>query len=55
MAGLFDPLTLRGVELSNRIVVSPMSQYAAVDGMANDWHFAHLSRFALGATRSAGG
>ena len=48
MAGLFDPLTLRGVELSNRIVVSPMSQYAAVDGMANDWHFAHLSRFALG-------
>ncbi len=48
MAGLFDPLTIRGTELPNRIVLSPMSQYRAVDGIANDWHFAHLSRFALG-------
>lgn len=48
MTGLFDPLTVRGVELPNRIVVSPMSQYRALDGMANDWHMAHLSRFALG-------
>ena len=45
---LFSPYTVRGVTLPNRVTVSPMSQYAAVDGVANDWHFAHLSRFALG-------
>ncbi len=48
MPGLFDPFVVRGLELANRVVVSPMSQYAAIDGVANDWHFAHLSRFALG-------
>ena len=48
MAALFNPLRLRGVTLKNRICVSPMSQYRARAGMANDWHFAHLSRFALG-------
>lgn len=46
--GLFAPLTIRGVTLPNRVVISPMSQYRSVDGYANDWHFAHLSRFALG-------
>lgn len=45
---LFSSFRLRDVEFANRIVVSPMSQYAANDGLANDWHFAHLSRFALG-------
>jgi 2,4-dienoyl-CoA reductase-like NADH-dependent reductase (Old Yellow Enzyme family) len=45
---LFAPLTLREVALRNRIVISPMCQYSARDGMANDWHFAHLARFALG-------
>jgi 2,4-dienoyl-CoA reductase-like NADH-dependent reductase (Old Yellow Enzyme family) len=45
---LFQPLRLRGVELPNRVVISPMCQYSATDGMANDWHFAHLARFALG-------
>jgi len=45
---LFDPLTLRGVVLPNRVVVSPMSQYRAVEGFANDWHLVHLGRFALG-------
>lgn len=45
---LFAPLQLGGVTIPNRIVVSPMSQYIARDGYANDWHFAHLSRFALG-------
>lgn len=45
---LFTPLALRGVTLRNRIVISPMCQYSAVDGVANDWHFAHLARFALG-------
>lgn len=48
MAQLFEPLTLRAVTLPNRVVVSPMSQYCAIDGVATDWHFAHLSRFALG-------
>ena len=48
MAHLFKPLTLRAVTIPNRVVVSPMSQYRAVNGIANDWHFAHLSRFALG-------
>jgi len=45
---LFTPMPLRGVEFPNRIAVSPMSQYAADDGYANDWHLTHLGRFALG-------
>ena len=38
---LFDPLALRGLELRNRIVVSPMCQYSADDGRATDWHLVH--------------
>ena len=45
---LFTPLTLRGVTMKNRLIVSPMCQYSAGNGIANDWHFAHLARFALG-------
>lgn len=45
---LLSPLTLRDVTLRNRTVVAPMCQYSAVDGFANDWHFAHLSRFGIG-------
>jgi 2,4-dienoyl-CoA reductase-like NADH-dependent reductase (Old Yellow Enzyme family) len=45
---LFSPLTLRGVTLRNRAVVSPMCQYSAVDGLANDWHLVHLGQFAAG-------
>ena len=45
---LFSPLKLRSLELKNRIVVSPMCQYMAVDGHIQDWHIAHHSRFALG-------
>ena len=45
---LFQPLPLRGVTLRNRVVVSPMCQYSAVDGVPQDWHFAHLGRFAIG-------
>jgi 2,4-dienoyl-CoA reductase-like NADH-dependent reductase (Old Yellow Enzyme family) len=47
-ARLFTPLKLRGTETKNRIVISPMCQYSADDGLANDWHFVHLGRFALG-------
>jgi 2,4-dienoyl-CoA reductase-like NADH-dependent reductase (Old Yellow Enzyme family) len=45
---LFDPLTLRGVTLANRIVVSPMCQYSSVDGFANEWHLVHLASRAVG-------
>jgi 2,4-dienoyl-CoA reductase-like NADH-dependent reductase (Old Yellow Enzyme family) len=48
MSQLFSPLTLRGLTLRNRTVVAPMCQYSAQGGMANDWHFVHLGRFALG-------
>jgi 2,4-dienoyl-CoA reductase-like NADH-dependent reductase (Old Yellow Enzyme family) len=45
---LFDPLTLRGVTLSNRIGVSPMCEYSSEDGFANDWHVVHLGSRAVG-------
>ena len=45
---LFQPLTVRGVTLRNRIGVSPMCQYSAADGLANDWHFVHLGSRAVG-------
>ena len=48
MAQLFTPFKLRDIEFKNRIAVSPMSQYRAVDGFTNDWHLVHLGRFALG-------
>lgn len=48
MSKLFAPTTLRGLTLRNRTVVAPMCQYSSQDGFANDWHFAHLGRFAIG-------
>jgi 2,4-dienoyl-CoA reductase-like NADH-dependent reductase (Old Yellow Enzyme family) len=45
---LFQPLTVRSVTLRNRIGVSPMCQYSAVDGVGNDWHFVHLGSRAVG-------
>jgi 2,4-dienoyl-CoA reductase-like NADH-dependent reductase (Old Yellow Enzyme family) len=45
---LLSPLAIRGVRLRNRIVMSPMCQYSAVDGMPNDWHFVHLGSRAAG-------
>jgi 2,4-dienoyl-CoA reductase-like NADH-dependent reductase (Old Yellow Enzyme family) len=45
---LFQPITLRGLTARNRIVVSPMSQYAAVDAAPTDWHLVHLGKFAMG-------
>jgi 2,4-dienoyl-CoA reductase-like NADH-dependent reductase (Old Yellow Enzyme family) len=48
MAHLFEPLTLRGVTLRNRIGVSPMCQYSSEDGMATDWHLVHLGSRAIG-------
>ena len=48
MAGLFDPLELRGVRLRNRIGMSPMVQVSSVDGFASDWHLVHLGSRAVG-------
>jgi len=48
VALLFEPLTLRGVTLRNRIGVSPMCEYSSVDGFANDWHLVHLGSRAVG-------
>jgi 2,4-dienoyl-CoA reductase-like NADH-dependent reductase (Old Yellow Enzyme family) len=45
---LFEPLTIRGVTLRNRIGVSPMCQYSAVDGYVTDWHLVHLGSRAAG-------
>ena len=45
---LLSPLTIEGVTLRNRIVVSPMCQYCAVDGLADDWHLVHLGSRAVG-------
>src|SRR6201992_1877392 len=47
MSKLFTPIALRGLTLSNRIMVSPMCQYSADDGSANDWHFTHINNLAL--------
>ncbi|HTQ10788.1 MAG TPA: NADH:flavin oxidoreductase/NADH oxidase [Fimbriimonadaceae bacterium] len=48
MPQLFEPYTLRSITLKNRIVVSPMCEYSAVDGVPNDWHFVHLGSRAVG-------
>lgn len=48
MPGLFDPYTLKSVKLRNRIAVSPMCQYSAIDGVVNDWHLVHLGARASG-------
>ena len=45
---LFRPVTFRSVTARNRIVVSPMCQYSATDGVPNDWHFQHLACRAVG-------
>jgi len=45
---MFHPFRVRGLELANRIVVSPMDQYSAVDGVPNQWHLVHLGSRAVG-------
>lgn len=46
MSALFSPIKLAGLELPNRLVVSPMCQYSADDGSATDWHMMHLGMLA---------
>ncbi|MCR1759487.1 oxidoreductase, partial [Pseudomonas aeruginosa] len=48
MSLLFEPLSLRQITLPNRIAVSPMCQYSAQEGLANDWHLVHLGSRAVG-------
>jgi 2,4-dienoyl-CoA reductase-like NADH-dependent reductase (Old Yellow Enzyme family) len=47
MSALFSPIQLRGLALPNRIMVAPMCQYSAENGVANDWHFTHINTLAL--------
>ena len=47
-APIFTPFRLRDMVLENRIVVSPMCMYSAVDGTVNDWHLVHLGSRAIG-------
>lgn len=48
MSLLFTPISFKSITLKNRIVVSPMCQYSATDGFANDWHLVHLGSRAVG-------
>lgn len=48
MPHLFSPIKIKNVELKNRIAVSPMCEYSAVDGFANNWHLVHLGSRAVG-------
>ena len=45
---LFEPFAQRSLTLRNRIVVSPMCEYSATDGVPNDWHMVHLGSRAVG-------
>lgn len=47
-APMFAPLRLRDLWLPNRVVVSPMAQYSAIDGVPNDWHLVHYGARAMG-------
>lgn len=50
MPKLFSPLTIKNITLKNRIVMSPMCQYSAIDGFTNDWHMVHYGTRASGGT-----
>lgn len=51
---MFTPLTLRGLTLKNRVIVSPMATYMAVDGVPNDFHLVHLASRAMGGAAMVG-
>ncbi len=48
MSQLFEPLTLRGLTVRNRVWLAPMCQYSSVDGMPQEWHLVHLGARATG-------
>ena len=45
---LFSPIKLRSIVARNRIVASPMCQYASIEGGPTDWHMVHFGKFAVG-------
>ena len=45
---LFKPIKLREISAANRVVISPMCQYSAEDGLPNQWHYQHISALAAG-------
>ncbi|MEM7468490.1 MAG: FAD-dependent monooxygenase, partial [Pseudomonadota bacterium] len=47
---MFAPFKLRGMEVPNRVVMSPMAQYAATDGLPDDWHLVHYGSHGIGGT-----
>ncbi len=47
-SSLFSPITIRGTQFDNRVVVSPLCMYSAIEGVAQPFHFSHLSTFARG-------
>src|SRR4051812_29474612 len=47
MSKLFSPYTIGSLALDNRVVIAPMCQYSANDGIASDWHLIHLGHMAL--------
>ena len=49
-SALFSPIEMRGLTLSNRIVIAPMCTYSADDGNANDWHLMHMGQYAVSGT-----
>lgn len=48
MTKLFSPLTIKDITFRNRIAISPMCLYSAIDGFATDWHLVHLGSRAVG-------
>jgi 2,4-dienoyl-CoA reductase-like NADH-dependent reductase (Old Yellow Enzyme family) len=48
MPSIFDEIQIRDLTIPNRIWLSPMCQYSAVDGVPNNWHLIHLGKYAMG-------
>ena len=48
MSKLLSPLKIKDITFRNRVAISPMCMYSAVDGFANDWHLVHLGSRAVG-------
>jgi 2,4-dienoyl-CoA reductase-like NADH-dependent reductase (Old Yellow Enzyme family) len=48
LSQLFEPITLRSLEIRNRVWLAPMCQYSSTDGLPDDWHLVHLGARAVG-------
>lgn len=48
MSKLFSPIKIKNITIKNRVIMSPMCQYSATDGLPNEWHFVHYSSRAIG-------